>query len=443
MSTTITTENLMYHASPLNGMGASEWTRGGARKGVNGIRREIGLIMFDATQIAAALTGQHTLPAAQLQLTRDASYGTQNVDISIAPAYVEVVGGAMTYADCLDLAMRRYHHLAVVGAEPQIPLPGAWLRLLKEGLINAVFLYQEDGEGTNGYVRFTGDAKLVLDVDAAYQTPVWTRSIGTGDEISGLICSHVADLKELEYYADLRNGTATGLNLGDTCDYADWYEIIMALRTAIDPERAWCTVTDDDLPKAEVINELRNALEEAPGGQTKQMVVTEYGRALVSFSVTDREVNYNETLSWQGALPPSSGRRWIYEYGQGVKTKVWYHRFGYWELLGLLEGQNVSSAKLRLKRTEGSEGPVYLHPLISDDLAGKRRTLNDTMNRTINCGQVTAVAGETVEVELSSELIEHMTSADPNVQTWYGVGIYDKDVNAMFDASATLIINDT
>ena len=441
MSTTITTENLMYHASPLNGMGASEWTRGGARKGVNGIRREIGLIMFDAAQIAAALTGQHTLPAAQLQLTRDASYGTQNVDISIAPAYVEVVGGAMTYADCLDLAMRRYHHLAVVGAEPQIPLPGAWLRLLKEGLINAFILYREDGEGTDGYARFTGEAQLVLDVDAAYQTPVWTRSIGTGDEISGLICSHVADLKELEYYADLRNGTATGLNLGDTCDYADWYEIIMALRSAIDPDRDWCTVTDDDLPKAEVINELRNALEEMPGGQTKQMVVTKYGRALYSFTAKDGEVNYNvDYLRWQGGYRPESGKSWRYEYpaGIGVKTKMFYHRFGYWELRNLVAGEStINNAKLRLKLAAGS-GTVVLHPLLRGDLAGATARLNDVMDRTIICGQTTAVAGETADVVLTQECRTKLLSG-----VWYGVGVYDKDVSAEYDTSATLIINDT
>ena len=97
----------------------------------------------------------------------------------------------------------------------------------------------------------------------------------------------------------------------------------------------------------------------------------------------------------------------------------------------------INNAKLRLKLAAGS-GTVVLHPLLRGNLAGATARLNDVMDRTIICGQTTAVAGETADVVLTQECRTKLLSG-----VWYGVGVYDKDVSAEYDTSATLIINDT
>lgn len=447
---TLTTTAVLYHMASMNGTEATEWVQGQARKGVADQQRAVGLILFDQDAIDADLNGA-TLKGAKLALTRDATYGTGNADLSIAPVSMDSVSGAMTNQQCLDLAIRKLHHVAATeGTTAAIDLPGAWLRALSEGLINGFMLYTEAGEGTDTYMQFDGTAYLMLDTTSVYVAPVWTRPVGEGDIISDSIRSHVWDLKELEYYLNIRRAirptplTPVDLELGDSELYSNWYGLIGTLRTktneVIEDEGGtameWCVITQDMLPKAEAINELRLAMEQMVG-TAERLSVTTYGR--VSFENVNKDftVNRNTTVNW-AKKAPMSGMNWGYEIRNEVKVKVYNRRFGFWLFRDKMVNKVVTSAKLRVTRSSGRSGswPVVLYPIKVSAVPKGKMSVNQVFATTA-CGRANCAVGQTVDIPLSDDVISKIQAG-----TYYGVGVDDHEDWTNFSGSAVLILNE-
>ena len=443
---TLTTTAVMYHMASMAGSEASEWVQGQARKGVTGSQQAVGLVMFDGDAISADLTGA-TLKGAKLVLARDEAYGTANADLTIAPVSAESVGGVMTHEECIGMGIRPMHHIcATEGTTASIDLPGAWLRALSEGLINGFLLYNDGG--TDTYMQFGGTAYLMLDTVSQYVAPVWTRPVGEGDIISDATCSHIWDLKELEYYLNIRRSirptplTPVDLGLGDSELYSNWYSLIVELRTktneVIEDEGGtamdWCVITQDMLPKAEAINELRLVLEQATG-TAERLSVTAYGR--VSFENVNKDftVNRNTTVNW-AKKAPMSGMNWGYEIRNEVKVKVYNRRFGIWIFRDKMVNKIVTSAKLRVTRSSGRSGswPVVLYPVLVSAVPTSKRSVNQVMGTTA-CGRANCAVGQTEDIPLS---------ADSRIQagTAFGVGVDDREDWTNFSGSATLILNE-
>ena len=452
---TLTTTAVMYHMASLTGTEASEWVQGQARKGTSEGQRALGLVVFSPDDIAGDINGA-ALKGAKLVLSRDATYGTGNADLSIAPVNIDSVSGAMTHEECMALAIRPMHHMcATEGETATISLPGAWLRALGEGLINGFMLYNE--EGTDAYLQFGGTAYLMLDTTTSYVAPVWCRPVGQGDIISDKIRSHVWDLKEIEHYLNIRRGnisptplTPTDLDLGDalddSCLYAAWYGIVTELRTKTNEVVVaeggtaydWCVITQDMLPNAEAINELRCALEEVQASPAERLSVTKYGR--VSFENVNKDftVNRNETVNW-AKKAPMSGMNWGYEIRNEVKVKVYNRRFGIWIFRDKMVDKVITSAKLRVTRSTGRSGswPVVLYPVKVSAVPTTKKSVNQVMGTTV-CGRASCAVGQTVDIPLSADVISKIQAGD-----YYGVGVDDHEDWTNFSGSATLILNES
>lgn len=444
-----------YHQTPVGGNVATEWISGGPRKGTSNGNREIGIILFDKEAISAAISGQN-VPGAKLTLTRDATYGTQPVDISIAPLHYKPNFVPMNYDECVYIAQRYIHHLTTVSGDTAvIDIPGYWLSVFQTYEVNGFMIYKEDGEGTDAPARFTADAQLEMTIGTAWEQPVWMRSIGAGDVISDATHSHVGDMLELFTYINYRRAVA-GLEPIDypvphRDAYDEWEQAIYDFRVAIDEiydeegkdQISWLQYAtgESPLPKASFINQIRNALE-APtsgGGDMESMAVMEYARTYFDNLDSDFTVNKGTATTWS-KKGPCSGMNWEYVMDGGTKKKKYSRRFGFWLLKNLLAGKTVRNAKLRVTVNSGNgNNLIRLYPIRINEVPATQKSISEVfLNQTEIMGSATATVGQTVDIPLTQDAISKLqTNA-----SYHGVGVDDHDNWKNFDASATLIIND-
>ena len=452
MSTVLMSTSCAYHVSPAGKDEASEWIAGGAKKGLVDGRRALGLYRFDEDAISAALNGVN-LPGAKLILAREAAYGTGEVDICLQMLTDDGGLGSMTHAECLAIGERDKHTLVTVSGEsPVIPLPGYWLWYIKNHGITGIMIYQEE-EGTDAPAYFGETAKLQLDIGDQWEAPVWTRPVGTGDIISDSLRSHVADLRELTYYINIRSrvdgrseiSIDSYIDENESALYSDWPAIIRELQDAEDviveaeskTAIGWKRAAANDIPDAEIVNQLRNFMESDISGPKETVAVTTYGRTYFDHYDSDFTVNLNTTTTW-AKKGPWNGMNWEYVTVDGVKRKKYNRRFGIWIFRNKVAGKTVTSLKLRVKRAEGtgSNKEIRLFPVKVSAVPTSKMSINQVMVTSTVVGRGTASVGGTVDISLSADFISKLMDG-----TYYGVGVFDKDYWTNFGTSATLIIN--
>ena len=452
MSTVINSTSSAYHLSAVGRDEASEWIAGGAKKGLVDGRRALGLYWFDADAIAAALNGVN-LPGAKLILSREAAYGTGEVDICLQMLTDDGGLGSMTHAECLAIGARDKHTLVTVSGEsPVIPLPGYWLWYIKNHGITGIMIYQEV-EGTDAPAYFGETAKLQLDIGDQWEAPVWTRPVGTGDIISDSLRSHVADLRELTYYINIRSrvdgrseiSIDSYIDENESALYSDWPAIITGLQAQESllaeaeskPTIDWKVPEENDIPNAEIVNQLRNFMESDIAGPMETTSVTTYGRTIFDHYDSDFTVNLNTTTTW-AKKGPWNGMNWEHVTVNGVKRKKYNRRFGIWIFRNKVVGKTVTSLKLRVKRAEGtgSNKEIRLFPVKVSAVPTSKMSINQVMVTSTVVGRGTASVGGTVDITLSADFISKLMDG-----TYYGVGVFDKDYWTNFGTSATLIIN--
>lgn len=473
MSTTTLNATATYYHMAADGA-KMPWLEGMPKKGTSNGRKAIGLIMFDRNQMRAALKSEvdpsknKALVSANLILYRDTSYGTDPVDLSLTYTLNSSTGGSMTHEQCMEFGYRNAHtQVTASGATSVIPLPGFMLQRLLWYLYGFV-IYQEDGEGTDKFAQFTG-AKLQLktyDSNEAkvYDNPVWTRPIGQGDDISSKTRSHCKDLREIEYYINLRrainNLTAIdkidNFQTNDMIQYLYWRTLITFYQQAINDiytaegktAISWIAMGNASspdsssnilLPNAAAVNQLRNALESKPSGTKEALTVTDYARTEFSTYDSYPPANRSTVKTWVKA-GPRSGMNWQWSTHNGQKAKEYMRHFGFWLLKGLISGKTINKgAKLRLNKINGNEGnhEIKLYPVKISSVP-TTASLDDVFLDTGEVmGSAYAVKGQTVEIPLTADAINKLL----NNGSYYGVGVEDEQQWSYFDASATLIIN--
>ena len=465
MSTaTINATSAYYHLTPVGNDARTQWFSGGPRKGISNNQREIGMIIFSMSEIYSAVHN-YTVPSAKLVLNRDTAYGSGTVDISIVPISTEAAPQANTYAEAMSRAQRRFHYTTTVsGDTSEIDIPGYWIAMMQAEQFAGVIIYKEIGEGTESEARFTATASLKITQGATWHDPVWMREIGQGDIISDETHSLKGDMAELMHYINVRltvdelsgidfSGLTNGL-------YKDWPAVVTRMQAAISNGAAtsiygkegktaivWKTVgsissphSDNNiiLPNADIMNQLRNALEAPISNHdtTETLAVTQYARTYFEHYDSDFTVNLNELTTWS-AKGPWSGMLYEYVMDNGQKKKKYVRRFGFWLLNNITAGKTVNKAKIRLTRTEGASGvqTINLYPVKISSLPNAKMRVSNVMDTSIIVGTATAAIGQTVEIELSDAFRTALGT------TYYGVGVDDHQQYTNYGTSATLIIN--
>ena len=335
---TVASSAIWYHVSTWSPDSASRWAEGAARKGNYDGRRNISIIMFPADGIADAI-GQDPLAGADLVLRRDTVYGTEACAISVAPAQVtgSLAGKYMSRSQAMELADRKLHFRATIkGETATIRIPGATLRELKAGNVNAFLFYQET-DGTDSYCRLSTSAELALYVGNGWEEPVWTRSVSAGDVISNQISSHVADLRELEYYINIRRvdlGLTPMDDIGEEYDlgaFADWAEIVTAMQDAVDgildadqlPAMTWTVPVTGQMPQADIVEQLKSTLE---GGEDSGKLTADGFTGKMEKVSAVGIYDQDRLIDWEQAETLKAG-----EYSQtvsgGVEDWTGYHSY--------------------------------------------------------------------------------------------------------------------
>lgn len=446
-----------YHQAPVQGSAEMNWATGGPRKGIRDGQQELGLVMFDKAAIQAAI-GSDYIAEAKLTLVRDATYGTDTVDITIAPLWNNPTVGPMTHEQCMDLAQRNIHcTTTVTGASSVIRLPGYWLAMMVNSGIDGILIYQEAGEGTSINARFTDTATLEITYGSGlWATPVWMRTIGAGDVISSELRSFSADMQEMLYYVNVRRAIASlsEKEFSSSNDYSYWPTMASILQDGIDDiytaesktAVTWISIGDPSepdspsniiLPNAGVINQIRNALE-APvsgGGSTDTTEVPVYGWTIINKTSTWSNNDYSKKETWSQAAP-KCGYDYEYVTVDGEKVKQYNYRFCFWILSGLLAGKTYNTLKLRLTKNSGDNGNIQLLGVIINTMPSVKMSANEVMNVSNVYATIPFSAGETKEITLGSDVVQALKDG-----TIYGIGLSKDSARSNFSASATLIIS--
>ena len=463
MSTsTFNSRSAYYHQAPVQGSAETNWATGGPRKGIRDGQQELGLVMFDKAAIQAAI-GSDIIAEAKLTLVRDAAYGTDTVDITIAPMWNNPTVSAMTHEQCMNLAQRTVHcTTTVTGASSVIRLPGYWLAAMVNSGIDGILIYQEPGEGTSINARFTDTATLELkhwnslSVDKEWASPVWMRTIGTGDVISSDTRSFIADMQEMLYYVNVRRAIA-GLSekeFSGSNEYSYWPTMAGILQDGINgiytaegkTAVSWISIGNPALPdspsniilpNAGVINQIRNALETpvSGGGSTDTTEVPLYGWTIINKTSTWSNNDYNKKETWSQAAP-KCGYDYEYTMVGGEKVKQYNYRFCFWILSGLLAGKTYNTLKLRLTKNSGDNGNIQLLGVTINAMPSVKMSANEVMNVNNVYATIPFSAGETKEITLGSDVVQALKDG-----TIYGIGLSKDSARSNFSASATLIIS--
>ena len=459
-TTNITSSGVIYHVSSGSGDSASKWIEGAARKGVYDGKMNVSALMFPADQIAEALKGV-TLLGAEVILRRDSGYGVGAAQISVAPLLMNAApSGYQSRGQIIEQAMRKLHwSVTTEGTTVKIPIPGATLMELKGGSVNAFLLYAEE-DGTDSYARMSTEAVLRLNTTVKaeggtetmdWQTPEYTRTLAAGDLISSEIYSHVSDLREFQYYLNIRrrlDGLDEIPDVGTTYDlgaYADWATIIQTLQAAMDDviraenrePHQWIAVTDGQMPSAAAVDELRAILRgddetrvECEEGLTAEQTVNKSGKGM------------SETpMPWTKGATVKAGRVKSQEtaYVGGVErtVTVWKLNCGAWifsrdETLALTSG----SVELTVTETENDEvAHIALRGIKISEAPTGQLTYSDVFDATV-VGEADCAPGETVKIPINTEGLALF-----NDRRIHGVGISYTNQRVVCKRSAALLIN--
>lgn len=314
---TVTSAAIWYHVSAWSAESSARWALGAARKGNYDARQNISIIQFKSTDLADAI-GDGELSGADLVLRRDGAFGTGAVNVCIAPANVtgSLTDKYMSRSQCLEMANRPLHRRYTIQGDTAVfPITGAMLREIKAGSANAFLLYQEDG--TDSYCRLSMDATLNLFVGTdEWTAPSWTRTVSAGDVISSNICSHVADLREIEYYINMRrlyNGLNKMADIGTNLDvgaYADWAGVILALQDGADgflseEQRTveWIVPEAGAMPRADIIGQLKDSI----GGQDARKNGANGFTAEQTFTSANFNYKTSVIMTWKSEDPAKAG----------------------------------------------------------------------------------------------------------------------------------------
>lgn len=447
---TVTSSAIWYHVSTWSGDSASRWAVGAARKGNYDGRTNISVIQFKASDIADAIDGGR-LTGASLVLRRDATYGTAAMDICLAPANIgsSLADKYMSRNQALELAVRTMHKRYTIQGESAVfPIPGAMLREIKAGSVNAFVLYQET-DGTDSYCRLSVNANLNLDVGEGWGTPVWTRTISKGDVISGKIYSHVADLREIEYYINLRreyNSLQDMADIGTNLDvgaFEDWAGVILALQAGADgfltaEERTveWIEPEAGQMPSAEIIEQLKASVAGEDEGRNQAAGFT----ASQTSSRQGTNFSTGALMTWEQTDPVRAGvikQSMIVYDSEGKKRTVttWDAYVCGW-IFEQLTGRTITAATLEVtvKDAEDAQPHLSVYGIKVGTVPTSDAYANVFHGEMI--GEADANVGEATRISLTSRGLQLL-----NAGTIYGLGLrYDNDY-AEIAAEAKLLIN--
>ena len=285
----------------------------------------------------------------------------------------------------------------------------------------------------------------------AWTKPTWRRSIAAGDIIWNAANSHIYDLNELTTVLNARRAlyglSAVSISNyihGEYAYYKDWQTMIQILRTGMEECRtlegrtwSWTSLAAGAWPTAAAINELRQYLEDEPGGQKETFNSTAYARTVFSEKDHDFTVDRSEEVRWY-ARGPMSGMNWGYEEWEGVaNTKVYNRRFGFW-LLPSVTDKVILSAKMTVTSNNGESGthPINLYGVKASAVPTAKTSVNAVLGTTL-LGTAEVTGGEgTFTVPLNAEGIAALKAG-----TIYGLGVDDHQYWKNFEESATLTIN--
>lgn len=446
---TLTSTAIWYHISSANGNSSSRWAKGAARKGIYNGQSALSVILFDAEAIQEAI-GTDFLQAADLVISRDSAYGTDPVTVCVAPAYITDMSETyMSRSSCIGMAKRNMHKCHVVGGDTAtFHIPGATLREIWRGEVNAFLLYQEL-DGSDSYCRFGESAELSMTVGIdVLATPAWTRTISEGTTICNEIYSHYADLREIEYYINLRNRhydeEYTFSEIPVLQAFGDWTTYIETMRTSAETfleteQRAydWTPLPEGkdawDSPNAEVINNLRGVLRgmdetriEANGFGAVQLTRSEDTSFLESYSM-----NWNSVTSASAGKLKKSEKR-----GSGPETQtvtVWYTSVCGW--IFQLPGTATSAAlEVTVKNANTAKPMVRLYGIKVSEQPGTA-TYKQVFD-TVLIGEKQCDANETTSIPINSQGLSKLNGGEI-----HGIGIRYDNQYVVMDKLATLVIN--
>lgn len=463
MTTELTAAGTWFHVSGESETSASQWVEGSPRKGLYTGKRNMSLIVFDRTQLAEAVSGK-TVTGAELLLTRDISYGSSMVTLTMAPANREAPPtGYKNRKQCLELADLTRHHLAnTEGQAVAIPIAGATVQLLQEGEGNAFILYHSEDEEADAYIKFTGDVKLKLylsDGTGDWRMPVWTRNINAGTIISDETHSHVRDLQEILWAINVRHmikrldktdpyvphAIDPSLTVGL---YSDWAGVIEDLQDAAadmleDEGRQagsieWTTLTAGMMPNAAIIEELRHAV--SGEGEEQILAATDTVKYTINGQSTEPEMDETEAVTWLAGYDFEVGR-WSVSTrpAAGVTVTLHYLGMGGW-LFGDQISTSIGSAKLRLtvkaaKRAQDGKVHIILYGIKISQAPDQAASYDSIFDSTV-IGEADCVVGEASEIELTAQGVQMLNNGDI-----HGAGVGYGNDECTLSKSASLLLN--
>ena len=453
-TTDILSKGVYYHTASGSRDTAARWTQGAARKGVYDGRETLSAVIFDAEEIAQAI-GEDPLIGAELILSRDTGFGESTVTVCLAPMQLsELPDRYMRRSECIALSHRKLRRCySIEGASAVFGIPGAQLMELRAGEANAFLLYQDE-DGSDSYCRLSDTATLRLYTGNDWMAPVWLRTLSAGDVISGPGRSHIADLRELEFYINRRRvydnlepmaDIGEGLDLGL---YRDWPAVILKLQAGVDgivaaegrAAHTWI-VPGTGLPQAAVIEELKTIMNGEEESSTPSLH-TYYTHQ--SYTRADKAFNPDAATLWtEGKAMAGMVKTQQEMTDQGhtfTITAYDYHTCCWsfeWE-----EGIVMNSAAVRIK-VKSISGADTVHVVLrgmrlktvpTDEY--HRTKYQSVMDDTV-FGEADCPAGEETRIPISAAGLKKL-----NAGSAHGVGIrYDLAKYTEFDPEAYLMIN--
>jgi hypothetical protein len=442
---------ILIHLSSPTGDSAAKWSEGAARKGNYGGKRAMSAVFFDGTAIAQALDGKHLL-AADLVFRRDAAFGLSPLSVCVAPG--QLTAGAlseryMSRSEVVGKFNRRLHKCCVIDGETAtFHIPGATLRAIGAGEVSAFLLYQEE-DGTGDYCRLSTEAVLQLTMsDNGWAAPVWTRSVSAGDVISSETVSHVADLRELEFYINIRrrkcglqdmDDIGAGRNLGA---FAAWADVIGELQEAVDDileyegrTYEWAEPAAGALPQAAVIENLRGAI--SGGGEMRADCAAGYTAGQTSSSKstafrTSLDMTWAQETTLQAGQSKTSTTTRTSD-GQVITVTIYKTAVCCWPFV-IQQAVTINTAAVELTVKEAETEKPHI-TLFGIELASPDGSYAEVFYDT-PIGEADCAVGDITRIDLTPAGVNLLRDG-----TICGVGVRYDSERTVFAKAAGLLIN--
>lgn len=453
-TTDVLSKGIWYHSTSASGDSAARWTQGAARKGVYDGKLTLSAVIFDANQIAQAI-GDSQLIGAELILSRDTGFGESAVTVCVAPMKLsEPTDRYMKRSECIALSHRKLHKCySIEGATATFEIPGAQLMELISGEANAFLIYQDE-DGSDSYCRLSDKATLRLYTGTEWRAPVWMRTPSAGDVISGPGRSHIADLRELEFYINRRrvyDNLEPMADIGEGVDlgaYGDWPAVILKLQAGVDDivsaegrsAHTWI-VPADGLPQAAVIEELKAIM----NGEEE----SSYSSSGCYYTVDMRDrasdgFRTNVSLKWYAGKAMAGmekTQKRMEQQGQSFTITSYDHYVCCW-LIGWNTGQTVKSAAVRIKPVRCA-GKDKVHVVLRGIRTGRiptgdfEKSKYGTIFDNTIFGEADCPVGEETRIPITAAGLRKI-----NAGTAHGVGVrYDIETYTEFSTRVYLMIN--